>query len=227
MKKICKRLAGGFTLIELLVVISIIAILAAVLVPAVSDALLNGKMTGTLNNGKQIFTSAFARTLDGAVVASAGTSWPDTSTYNGPGCGAYFTNLVSSGSMKVDYSFFSASGIQVCKSTNAATFMKGVLKGGDCNAWNMSADLGDQDPDQTPLLWSKNLVISGNLKSAQPSINLIPLLLPRDAQGNATPFGNKGVITVYKGGSAIKYKPDVLTSNFNMVGATNTILFAK
>jgi prepilin-type N-terminal cleavage/methylation domain-containing protein len=227
MKKMFIRLTRGFTLIELLVVISIIAILAAVLVPAVSDALTNGKMTGTLNNGKQIFTSAFARTLDGVVTPSASAAWPDSVTYYSPGCGAYFTNLVGSGAMRVDYSFFSASGIQVYKGTNGANFMKGSKQAGDCNAWNIAADLGDQNPDAVPFLWTKNLVMKANLTESQPNNDLISLLKPVDGQNNTTPYGNKGVITVYKGGSAVKYKPDVLTSNFNTAGGTNTILFAK
>jgi len=227
MKKMFMRLTRGFTLIELLVVISIIAILAAVLVPAVADALTNGKMTGTLNNGKQIFTSAFARTLDGVVTPSATAAWPDTGTYNTPGCGGYFTNLVGSGAMRVDYSFFSASGIQTYKGTNGGAFMKGIKQAGDCNAWNLAADLGDQDPDGAPFLWTKNLVLASSLKGYPNGFNLIPLLLSVDAQNNTTPYGNKGVITVYKGGSAVKYKPDVLSSNFNAVSATNNILLAK
>jgi hypothetical protein len=48
-----------------------------------------------------------------------------------------------------------------------------------------------------------------------------------DAQNNPTPFGDKGVVVVYKAGATVKYKPEVVTSNFNMCGATNTILFAK
>lgn len=230
MKKMFKRLTVGFTLIELLVVISIIAILAAVLVPAVSDALTNGKMTGTLNNGKQIFTSAFARTLDGAVTQTAGANWPDSTTYYSPGCSAYFTNLVGSGGMKVDYSFFSAPGTEVCRGTNAAFFMKGNRKAGDCNAWNMCSDLSDQDPDQVPLLWTKNLKLT-TLADGVPANLKTTMLVPVDAQQNTTPYGNKGVITIYKGGGAFKYKPDVLVSNFCSVlssaQATNKILFAK
>ena len=77
MTKLFRRSTGGFTLIELLVVISIIAILAAVLVPAVADALTNGKMTGTLNNGKQIFAAVFAKVVSDVVTPSASGNWPD------------------------------------------------------------------------------------------------------------------------------------------------------
>jgi type IV pilus assembly protein PilA len=224
MKKLFKKMTRGFTLIELLVVISIIAVLAAMLMPAITGAMLNSKMTSITSNGRQLYIAVFSSVLEGSVVQNANANWPDSSTYNGPGCGAYFTNLVGSGRLKVDYSFFSAPGIPVYKGTSATLFMS---TRGKANAWNMAADLGDSDSDGTPLMWTKNLVIASNLRGAQPNNNLVTLLKWRDAQGNPTPFGDKGVCAVNKGGASIKYTPDVLTSNFNMTGATNTILFAK
>ena len=44
--------------------------LVGLLLPALNSAALNGKMTGTLSNGKQIYTAAFSRNLDSAVVAT-------------------------------------------------------------------------------------------------------------------------------------------------------------
>ena len=220
MKKMLKRLTGGFTLIELLVVISIIAILAAVLVPAVSDALMKGKMTGTLSNGKQIFTAAFGRAID--IASSQG--WPDYATYMTSGSSGFFTNLVASGTLKVDYSFFTAPGVLVCKSTNATTFMS---LSGKANAWNVTADIQDQLADQTPFLFTKNLKISTSLKEALPSVNVGALMQNTDSKGNPAPFGDKGVVVVAKGGSGNIYKSDNVTSNFNIVGATNNVLIAK
>ena len=67
MRKLWRRAVRGFTLIELLVVIAIIAILAAVLTPAVTDALTRGKMTGTMNNGRSIYLSLFAKDTEDPV----------------------------------------------------------------------------------------------------------------------------------------------------------------
>jgi hypothetical protein len=99
------------------------------------------------------------------------------------------------------------------------------------NGWNALADLTDADPDQVPLLWTKNLVmttISDGIPQGKPSGRLAA----KDAQGNQAPYANKGVIVVYKGGGAFKYKPDQLDSNFctaisSAAAATNKVLVAK
>ena len=60
------RSQSAFTLIEMLVVISIIAVLAAFAVPALTSALTKGQMTGTMNNGRQLYLAAQQMALDGA-----------------------------------------------------------------------------------------------------------------------------------------------------------------
>jgi prepilin-type N-terminal cleavage/methylation domain-containing protein len=66
----------AFTLIELLVVIAIIAILAALAVPALTSALKKAQMTGTMNNGRQLYLAAFSMANDGAATGDAGLAWP-------------------------------------------------------------------------------------------------------------------------------------------------------
>ena len=71
-----KKTSSAFTLIELLVVIAIIAILAAFAVPALNQALTKGKMTGTLNNARQLYIAQFQMSNDGAASGDAGLGWP-------------------------------------------------------------------------------------------------------------------------------------------------------
>jgi prepilin-type N-terminal cleavage/methylation domain-containing protein len=65
----------AFTLIELLVVIAIIAILAALAVPALTSALKKAQMTGTMNNGRQLYLAAFSMSNDGAATGDSTSAW--------------------------------------------------------------------------------------------------------------------------------------------------------
>src|SRR5262245_3018956 len=67
---------SAFTLIELLVVMAIIAILAALAVPALTSALKKAQMTGTMNNGRQLYLAAFSMSNDGAATGDASSAWP-------------------------------------------------------------------------------------------------------------------------------------------------------
>src|SRR5438309_8448532 len=70
------RSQSAFTLIEMLVVISIIAVLAAFAVPALTSALTKGQMTGTMNNGRQLYLAAQQMALDGAANSDPNLCWP-------------------------------------------------------------------------------------------------------------------------------------------------------
>src|ERR1700730_71783 len=70
------RSQSAITLIEMLVVISIIAVLAAFAVPALTSALTKGQMTGTLNNGRQLYLAAQQMALDGSANSDPNLVWP-------------------------------------------------------------------------------------------------------------------------------------------------------
>jgi prepilin-type N-terminal cleavage/methylation domain-containing protein len=76
MKIKTKKFFSAFTLIELLVVIAIIAILAALAVPALTSALKKAQMTGTMNNGRQLYLAAFSMSNDGAATGDSSSAWP-------------------------------------------------------------------------------------------------------------------------------------------------------
>src|SRR5438552_18042421 len=93
------RLQSAFTLIAMLVVISIIAVLAAFAVPALTSALTKGQMTGTLNNGRQLYLAAQQMALDGAANADPSLSWPGDYT-TAPKVSEYMTTLVNNDYLK-------------------------------------------------------------------------------------------------------------------------------
>src|SRR6478609_11509727 len=76
MKITIKKYFSAFTLIELLVVIAIIAILAALAVPALTSALAKAQLTGTMNNGRQLYLAQFSMANDGAATGDAKLAWP-------------------------------------------------------------------------------------------------------------------------------------------------------
>ena len=93
------RSQSAFTLIEMLVVISIIAVLAAFAVPALTSALTKGQMTGTLNNGRQLYLAAQQMALDGAANSDPNLSWPGDYT-TVPHVQEYMTTLVNNDYLK-------------------------------------------------------------------------------------------------------------------------------
>ena len=76
MKIKINKSSSGFTLIELLVVIAIIAILAALAVPALTSALAKAQLTGTMNNGRQLYLAQFSMANDGAATGDPLLAWP-------------------------------------------------------------------------------------------------------------------------------------------------------
>src|SRR5260370_41594597 len=102
------KTSSAFTLIELLVVIAIIAILVARAVPALTSALKKAQLSGTMNNGRQLYLAQFQMSNDGAATGDAGSAWPGDLIAGG---------LLAAGSLN-DYS-------------NLFLLKKGYLKAGD------------------------------------------------------------------------------------------------
>src|SRR6266436_1567767 len=100
MKIKIKKYFSAYPLLELLVVIAIIAILAALAVPALTSALAKAQMTGTMNNGRQLYLAQFQMSNDGAATGDASSAWIGDLNPVPATLLAYLQTLVAKGYLK-------------------------------------------------------------------------------------------------------------------------------
>ena len=209
MKIKVKKFWSAFTLIELLVVIAIIAILAALAVPALTSALKKAQMTGTMNNGRQLYLAAFSMANDGAATGDAGLAWP--------GDLMNATPALVAGDLH-----------QYC---NDFLLQKGYLKGGDflklLNAPGSSfvASVASGPPETITFTSGSASLKVYPITDAAPSNAVFSVSHNynyNQALLNAgIPYGTNGFIVVQKGGSAAVFKEGQATTT----GWTNGTIF--
>ena len=186
MKKVrCRSGLKSFTLIELLVVIAIIAILAALLLPAVAKARRSAKMMQTLSNGRGIYTLLFADDLDKFSMGEVSPFPKVADAYSD--AAAYFKVMMTNDVLDVAPSFFAAP--DIVPADTIATFS------GDNNAWCITLDLGEDNRAQTPVLFTRNIDVPGDVLTAGKNSTL---------QDGAAPFGRMGAVVINLGGGAVK-----------------------
>jgi prepilin-type N-terminal cleavage/methylation domain-containing protein len=183
--------SSAFTLIELLVVIAIIAILAALAVPALTSALTKAQMTGTMNNGRQLYLAQFQMANDGAAQGNAALSWPGdliTAGYlpGGSNLITYANILLANGYLRA------ADAIKLFNAPGSAfsdTITAGPPESLDPGATGTAAlkvyPVSESDPANAIFCASHNY--SYGLALATGTI----------------PYGTKGFITIKKGGDAV------------------------
>ena len=201
---------SAFTLIELLVVIAIIAILAALAVPALTSALKKAQMTGTMNNGRQLYLAAFSMANDGAATGDASLAWPGDLIASGQ---------LAAGSLN-DY-------------CNIFLLRKGYLKGGDflklLNAPGSSfvATVTAGTPDTIAFASGTACLKVYPVTDAAPSSAIFCVSHNYDYDTALTgsvsqiPYGTNGFIVVQKGGSAATFKEGQAIA----AGWTNATIF--
>ena len=202
------RSQSAFTLIEMLVVISIIAVLAAFAVAALTSALTKGQMTGTMNNGRQLYLAAQQMALDGAANSDPNLGWPtdvgDT-TLN-----AYVTRLVTQNYLKVGdvQKLLSGPGAsaQVTSATSGTPPVTTITVTG--TAAFKIYPVSDADASNVIFATSRNYSYDTALVSSSGS--------PPTPNN---PFGDKGFVVQRKGGDASILRPN------NAVAGTDIAAF--
>jgi len=190
--KIKTKVSSAFTLIELLVVIAIIAILAALAVPALTSALAKAQMTGTMNNCRQLYLAQFSMSNDGAATGAAGLAWPGDllTTLLPPGSTlvTYANLLVGNGYLRAGdaIKLFNAPGASFTATVTSGPPEQLATPGG--TAAIKVFPCVDADVANAIFCVSHNYVYDTTLAAG------------------GTPYGQKGFITVKKGGDAAIFR---------------------
>jgi prepilin-type N-terminal cleavage/methylation domain-containing protein len=193
MKIKTNKFSSAFTLIELLVVIAIIAILAAFAVPALTSALTKGKMTGTMNNARQLYIAQFQMSNDGAATGDSSLGWPGDLIANGTIISAslqsYISHLVNTGYLRAGdvLKLISAPGAQPTGAYVAGP-PEDLTLGGLAPAGLKVHPLLDADPVSTIFCTTSNFVYNTAIVTG------------------AVPYGENGFIVVHKGGDAAIFR---------------------
>ena len=177
---------SAFTLIEMLVVISIIAVLAAFAVPALTSALTKGQMTGTLNNGRQLYLAAQQMALDGAANSDPTLVWPGDDTVGIVTVTDYANRLIANDYLKPGdlQKLLNAPGTNATVTVTAAGPPPVVQLAGAIPAFKFFK-VHDADSANVVFLETNNYKYNNTLQGV-----------------TTAPFGDKGFIVQRRGGDA-------------------------
>ena len=197
------RSQSAFTLIEMLVVISIIAVLAAFAVPALTSALTKGQMTGTLNNGRQLYLAGQQMALDGAANSDPNLVWPGDDLTNIVTVNDYMNRLYQNDYLKPGdiQKLLNGPGTNATVVANAGS-PPTVTLGGAIPAFKFFR-VKDADSANVVFLETNNYTYNTTLQGV-----------------TTAPFGDKGFIVQRRGGDA-----SILRKNNAQVAGGNGAIF--
>jgi len=179
--------SSAFTLIELLVVIAIIAILAALAVPALTSALAKAQLTGTMNNGRQMYLAQFSMANDGTATGDPALAWVGDLTAP--------TDLATYVSAVVGPGYLKGADIQKLFNGPSCNLAVGVVAG---PPESVTFDSGksalkvykvkDVDGSNTIFAGTRNYVYNAAINATD------------------VPYGQRGFMVIHKGGDAAVFK---------------------
>jgi len=188
----------GFTLIELLVVISIIGILASLAIPAVSGALTRGQMTQTLNNVRQLHLATQTMDLDNTA-AGVGGGFPGKNNESMTSFTLWVEELQEGKYLTLGDLRKLLSAERVAADASLSTDSVAL------NLYDTTDSAGlteEQSESALPFLSTKNW--DGTNPTVAPLVD-------------ASPYGNKGVVVMRRGGEGAILQPRLL-DNPNVAG---------
>ena len=197
MKIKTNKSSSAFTLIELLVVIAIIAILAALAVPALTSALKKAQMSGTMNNGRQLYLAQFQMSNDGAATGATNLAWPGElpAGRSSKPSGLSATQSLELAISKAPMSASSSARLVPIQTVTVTVGTPDTVALAGANSASMKVHgCIDQDPSHTIFAASHNYVYD------------TALLTP------SVPYGSKGFIVMHKGGDGAVFRSGQATS---------------
>ena len=105
----------------------------------------------------------------------------------------YCRRLLEAGSNTLDYSFFSLRGLPSARTTNAAEFTSAN------NAWCITANVDEQTPDRTPVIFTRNISVTNTAQCTGPVAATL---------GDEPPYGRDVAVVVLRGGTVMNVRPD-------------------
>jgi prepilin-type N-terminal cleavage/methylation domain-containing protein len=212
MKATVGRSGGkGFTLIELLAVIGIIGVLAALIFPAVKGMILRGQAVAAGNDARQIWLGLYTENSDRELRGEAPV-WPKSGQF--ATSTDFFKTCIASNWLGKEFSFklMGATGVPKLVSKDPSRFT--ALN----NAWCVVLDLEEDAMDETPFLFTRNLVSDGG--TTLKDINAL--------RGGMAPFGDAMGVIITRGGAVVRVRGADATKGLqpilNPFAATNAFL---
>ncbi len=164
-------------------------LVVALLIPTVcGNGVETGRAVTTMNNGRNLYVSLFARGLEDPLAPDS--PWPQQDEEKGhvfANSTEFFRWVVTAKVMNVDFSFFSGPRMQIERSQDASKFMK------ESNAWCVVTGVTSNTPEGMPVLFTTDLGVTNLLQLAGPI---------RDTVDKGGPFGGRYLVLVENGGQA-------------------------